>query len=404
MRQRVKRLHYILPFAAVLTGLACQERLAAPAECPELCPGGYTIYEDTLFALPGQDSAAVGYLLAGQGTSLRVSQNFPVSEDRALYRFTRRADSLTINGVVKPVSIDSIALELSVLYRDTTVHGLKVFLYRLPVTVDSSWNFAQVDAAFTPGNLIDSIAVPDSLVTKRLRAVFVGSDTSRLSIPAADSARLAVGVAIRANSGTGVRIGGAGAGSSAPSFINYVSVANSDTSTVDRIITPSIVFNNFVQQSPPALDPDLLTVGGVPSARSWIRFPWSNRLKDSATIIRATLQLMPAAPLQGLNGDTAQVLVRPVLADFGAKSPGVTTTGFTTATPLLPGTTDTVDIEVRTQLNTWQGSKPVPPFMLMQLSPEVSSFSRFTFGSTRTPGKVPRIIVTYALKFPFGEP
>lgn len=404
MRPSLSRLNYILAGAALLSGLGCQERLAAPAECPELCPGGYTIYEDTLFALPGGDSAAVGYLTAGQGTSLRVSWNFPVSEDRAAYRFTKRADSLTINGVVKPYTLDSIALELSVLYRDTTVHGLKVYLYRLPAAVDSTWTFAQIDGAFSPSTIIDSIAVPDSLVTKRLRTVFIGADTSKLSIPAGDSARLAIGVQIRANSGTGIRIGGAGAGSSAPSFINYVSVANSDTSTVDRIVTPSIQFNNFVQLTPPTLDPDLLTVGGVPSARSYVRFPWSTRLKDSATIIRATLQLLPAAPLQGLNGDTALVLVRPVLADFGAKSPGVTTTGFTTFTALLPGATDTVSLEVRSQLNTWQGTKPVPPFMLMQLSPEVSSFSRFTFGSSRTAGKVPRIIVTYALKFPFGEP
>jgi hypothetical protein len=41
---------------------------------------------------------------------------------------------------------------------------------------------------------------------------------------------------------------------------------------------------------------------------------------------------------------------------------------------------------------------------MLQLLPEVSSYSRAVFGSTRTAGFVPRIIVTYALKFPFGEP
>ncbi|HSB55667.1 MAG TPA: hypothetical protein VLD58_15005 [Gemmatimonadales bacterium] len=394
----------LIPFAALLLVAGCQERLASPADCPDLCPGGYTIYTDTLYAIPGGDSAATGYLRAGQGSSLRVSWQFPVSEDRAVYRFTRRTDSLTINGKARAYTVDSLALELSILYRDTTVHGLKVYLYRVPVTFDSTTSFAEVEAAFTPATVVDSFLVDDTLQTKRLRVVYIGSDTSKLSLPAADSARLALGVQIRAAQGTGIRIGGAGAGSAAPSFINYVTVPNSDTSTVNRIITPSIQFNSYVSQAPPALDPDLLTIGGTPSSRSLIRFPWSARLKDSATLIRATLQLLPSAPLAGLTGDTALVVARPILADFGAKSPAVTATAFTTSLPVLPGVTDTVALEVRTQLTSWQGSKPVPPALTLQLSPEVSSFSRFTFGSTRTPGKVPRVIVTYALKFPFGEP
>jgi hypothetical protein len=394
----------LIPFAALLLVAGCQERLASPAECPDLCPGGYTIYTDTLFALPGGDSAAVGYLRAGQGSSLRVSWQFPVSEDRAVYKFTRRTDSLSINGKNRAYTIDSLALELSLLYRDSTVHGLTLYLYRLPVSLDSTTTFAAIDGAFSPATVVDSFLVDDSVVTKRLRVVYTGSDTSKLSIPAADSAVLALGVQIRAAQGTGIRIGGAGAGSAAPSFINYVTVPNSDTSTVNRIVTPSIQFNTFVSQASPSLDPDLLTVGGAPSARSLIRFPWSTRLKDSATLIRASLQLIPAVPTTGLNGDTAQVLARPILADFGAKSPAVTSTSFTTALPVLPGVSDTLELEIRSQLNSWQGSKPVPPAITLQLFPEVSSFSRFTFGSSRTPGKVPRIVVTYSLRFPFGQP
>jgi hypothetical protein len=40
----------------------------------------------------------------------------------------------------------------------------------------------------------------------------------------------------------------------------------------------------------------------------------------------------------------------------------------------------------------------------MALIPETSSFSRVIVGSSRTPGQVPRIIVTYVPKFPFGRP
>jgi hypothetical protein len=390
--------------AAVLLLAGCQEKLAAPAECPDLCPGGYDIHEDTLFALPGGDSAHVGYVTAGQGSSLRVSWQFPVSEDRAVFKFARRTDSLTVNGVLKPYTLDSLALEISLGYRDTLVKGLKVFLYRLPVTVDSTTTFAEIDGAFTASTIVDSFMVDDSVVSRRLRVVYTGDDTTKLSIPPGDSAVLALGVQIRADQGTGVRIGGAAAGSGAPSFINYVKLASSDTTTIDRVITPSIQFNTFVSQAPPTVDPDLLTLGGVPSARALVRFPWPVRLRDSATLVRATLQLIPSAPIDGLGDDTAFVVAQPIIADFGGKSPAVTDVTFTTSVPVLPGTSDTVSLEVRRQLTSWQGATPVPPALSLRLSPEVSSFSRVRFGSSRTPGLVPRIIVTYALKFPFGEP
>lgn len=382
----------------------CQEKLAAPADCPDLCPGGYDVREDTLFALPGGDSAYVGYLNAGQGSSLRVSWQFPVSEDRAAFKFARRTDSLTVNGVQRAYTIDSIALEISLGYRDTLVKGLKVFLYRLPVTVDSTTTFAEIDGAFVPSAIVDSFMVDDSVVSKRLRVVYAGADTAKLSIPAADSAVLALGVQIRADQGTGARIGGAAAGSGAPSFINYVKLPNSDTTTIDRIISPAIQFNTFVSQTPQTVDPDLLTLGGVPSARALVRFPWPVRLRDSATLVRATLQLIPSSPVVGLGDDTAFVVARPVIADFGGKSPAVNDVTFTSSVPVLPGASDTVSLEVRRQLTSWQGTRPVPPALALQLSPEVSSFSRVLLGTSRTPGLVPRIIVTYALKFPFGEP
>jgi len=390
--------------AAVLLLAGCQERIAAPADCPNLCPGGYQIREDTLVALQDRDSAFAGYLNAGQGSSLRVSWQFPVSDDRAVFKFARRTDSLFINGKFRGYTIDSLALEVTLSYRDTLAKGLKLFLYRLPVTVDSTATFADIDAAFTPTSTVDSFVVDDSVVTRRLRVVFIGADTTKLIIPPADSGVLALGVQIRADQGTGVRIGGAGAGTGAPSFISYVTAPSSDTSTVNRVVTPSLQFNTFLSQAPLTIDPDLLTLGGVPSARALVRFPWSAKLRDSATLVRATLQLIPAGPVTGLGGDSAFVLVRPIIADFGGKSPSVSDATFAAVVAVMPGTSDTVSFEVRRALTLWQGTRPVPPALFLSLIPEASSFTRPTFGSTRTPGLVPRIIVTYALKFPFNEP
>lgn len=396
----------LIRITAVLLLAACQEKLAAPAECPELCPGGYDLREDTLYALPDGDSTFVGYRQAGQGSSLLVSHLFAAGEYRAAYRFARRTDSLSQGGKNLTYTFDSLALEISLGYRDTTVHGLKVFLYRLPATLDSSFTFAQIDGAFSPATVVDSFMVDDSVVSKRLRVVFTEGDTSKLSIPRADSGVLALGVQIRADQGTGVRIGGAAAGSGGPSFINYVSQPSSDTTTVHKVITPSVQFNTYVTPTVQTIDPDLLTLGGAPSARALIRFPWPDILKDSATLIRATLQMVPAVAVDGLAGDTTFVLVRPIIADFGGKSPAVTDAGFTTAVPVLPGSSDTLAVEVRRQLTSWQGASAIPPALNLAISSdlEASSFSRVILGSSRTPGQVPRIIVTFALKFPFGQP
>jgi len=385
--------------AALVAG--CQERLAAPADCPNLCPGGYVIVDTVLTAVADGDTSFSGYLVAGQGGQLRVSWQFPVSEDRAFVRFAPRPDSLTVGDSLEAYTVDSVGLEVSLLYRDPAVTGLKLFLYRLPATVDSTTTFVDVDTAFTPANLVDSFVVDTS---SRYRAVFSGAALSRVAIPAADSGVLALGIQIRADQGTGVRIGGPGGGSTAPVFHTYVEVPTSDTTTAKRTITRSGQFGSFVSQSTPPPDPSVLSVGGVPSARAVLRFPWPVSLRDSAQLIRGTLELTLTTPVEGIPGDTARVLARPVLADFGAKSPTTSDGFFIGVAPVVPGQTDTVRIEVRPALTAWQGSSPRPSTFILQLSPEVSTFTRPIFGSTRSPGAAPRLRVTYARPFPFEEP
>jgi len=397
-----RNLRLTLLLAPVLLG-ACQERLAAPADCPSLCPGGYTILDTTLMAVADGDTSFSGYLVAGQGGSLRVSWQFPVSEDRSLIQFVGRPDSLVVGDSMAPYTIDSVALEVALVYRDTSVSGLKLFLYRLPATVDTTTTFVDVDTAFTQANIVDSFVV-DTGNAQRLRAVFSGAELSRVAIPASDSGVLALGVQIRADQGTGVRIGSPAGGATAPVFLTYVQLPTSDTTTVSRIITRTARFATFLSETPSVPDPSLLTVGGVPSNRAVLRFPWPAFLRDSAQLIRGTLELVLAAPVEGIPGDSATVLARPVLADFGAKSPTTNDGFFIGVASVVPGQMDTVRFEVRPALTAWQGSTPRPSTFILQLSPEVSTFTRPVFGSTRTAGAVPRLRVTYARTFPFEDP
>jgi len=382
---------------------ACQERLGAPADCPNLCPGGYQIRDTVLDPLPAQDSSFEGYVQVGQGQTLRVSYQFPVSEDRAVFRFVERPDSFTVTtDSVVPYTIDSVALSLTVVYRDTAVKDLRIFLYRLPATVDSGVGFAEVEAAFTPASIVDSLSVDDTLVTQSLSVMLKDTTLARVAIPPGDSGVLALGVQIRAAAGTGIRLGHLG--SAGPSFVTHVTIPLTDSTTGTRQIARGPAFATFVSEFVPPFDPTVLTIGGVPSARTLIRFPWPKPLSDSAQLVRATLELVPLAPITGLRGDTAFIDARPLLTDLGSKSPATTDAFFIASTPVLAGQSDTVRLEVRRALTSWQGDDPRPPAFMLQLFPEGSSFTRATFGSTRTPGFAPRLRVTYAAPFPFEDP
>ncbi len=125
---------WVAGVAAIAAGvLACQEQLTSPGQCPELCPGGTPVVHDTvLTAVPGGDESVPGYFDRGAGKALLVSNGLPASEDRALYRFAPRFDSIVVLDTARGYTVDSVLLALTVVARDTLVNGLKIYLYRLP--------------------------------------------------------------------------------------------------------------------------------------------------------------------------------------------------------------------------------------------------------------------------------
>jgi hypothetical protein len=381
---------------------ACQEQLTAPADCPALCPGGYIIRDTVLDPIPDADSSFEGYVLPGQGTTIRVSNGLPASEDRGVIRFNTRPDSLFLRDTLRSYTIDSATIEFTITRRDTAVGGLKMYLYRLPATIDTSATFAQVVPDLTPANLLDSVLVDDTADTPLVRVVFKDTTTYKVDIPAADSGVLAIGVAMAAASPTGVRIGTILTGSAAPVFTSFVNVDIADTTLQKRTILLNPKFSDFVTQNPPTLDPDLLTTGGAPSARSLIRFDWPDFIRDSGQLVRVTLELIPTAPMDGLPNDPAFLEARIVLSDLGAKS-SLSQSTFAEF-ELAEASSDTVNFEIVSLLSAWQTIPTIPHALSLSLTPEGSSFTRATFGSTRTPGKKPRLKVTYAVPFRFARP
>lgn len=390
--------------ALVLSG--CQEKLTAPADCPALCPGGQPqVYDEVFTAIEGADTSFAGYLQPHQAPALLVSNGLQGFEERALVRFLRRADSVSVRDTLRAYTIDSVALNFTLVARDTTLNGLQILVYRIPTGIDSATTFAGIAPAFAPESLIAAIDVPDSLISGNLRAVFGAAELSRVQIAATDSGQLAVGVRINSPTPTGARLGSLAGGAGAV-FTSYVTLDVPDTGTAKlRTIALGPAFNTYVSDVPQVNDPDLLAVGGAPSARSLIRFSLPPRIRDSATIVRATLELTAVAPVTGLPTDPARLQARAVLADVGAKSPVSSAAGRVPEDTLDIGAT-TASLEAVRLVELWLGATTRPSALVLSLTPEAASFTRPVFYSTRAadPALRPRLRLSYLLSFPFETP
>jgi hypothetical protein len=400
---------------------ACQERLTSPADCPALCPGGSVQVFDTVApavalrdsSFPAHKDSANGYVARGQGAALLVSNGFAGSEDRAVYRFGTRGDSIAVRDTFRAYAVDSVLLNLTLVARDTLVDGLKVYLYRLPSTVDSTVTFADVESQLVEANLIDSITVPDTLNSGAIHTTLRGADVDRLRLPVGGDSVLTIGLRMAAVAPTGIRVGALPAGSGA-TFTSYVTVDVPDTGSVrNQAMLRTTAFNTFLTQNAVVPDDTLLLVGGEPASRALLRFGLTDAFLDSTTIVRATLELTPARPILGLPTDPSVIQTLAVVGDLGAKSPLSTTptdfaAGFVRQDTLPAEQSDTLRIDMTRIVRLWQASRTRPQSIFLRLLPEGATFGRAAFFSTRSPSGgvvvAPRLRITFQRSFPFENP
>jgi hypothetical protein len=400
------KLSYPVLLHALLLLSACRERLTSPADCPALCPGGQPqMLEEVINPIPGADSSFRGYVQSVAAAALPVSNGLRGFEEQAIMRFAPRSDSVLVRDTLRGYTIDSVAFGFNVVARDTTLTGLELWLYRLPPQIDSTTTYAQVDPAFVPQNFVAAVPIPDTLNTGAVRLLLQGTDLDRIAIPPTDSGVLALGVQLSAPVVTGVRLG-ASAGGTGGVFLTYATLHVPDTGTARLREFPLIAtVNASVAPVPETDDTTQLAVGGTPAARTLIRFELPARIRDSASVVRATLELTPVAPILGLPTDPVRLRTRAVVADLGAKSP---VDARFIADTVEAGTAGVVSIEIaRLMQLLWLGNTG-PTAVVLSLAPELeaASFSRPIFHSTRAPDPAlrPRLRISYMLSFPFENP
>jgi hypothetical protein len=427
---------------ALVVAAACTEQSTAPGACPNFCPTDSINIRDTIFAdVIDRDSSFQGYLQAYQSSVMSVADLPGVVDSRAFITTDTVRERIAPklgDTTTLAKSFDSLRVRFIIARRPKNTTNLRLKLYRLPVALDTSTTFAALDSAFSAApvdslNVTDLLATTPTVADTQFRRVWttdsmvredssrhilqIGTDSSlgvyffldstRAAFSAADSGRSAWGLRVSADSFASVGLATLESGGGAPVVRWYYHVTYPDTGSTTKDTVANKVsglrFDSYVFSPPtPPVDSNL-AVGGAPSARSLIRVKMPAFLHDTIDIVRATLVLVPAVATPGAPSDSFSILVRPVLADLGAKSPLNTNAVLTSSGIVHTATTDTVRIEVTNLVRAWSVDTSLTTSFFLQAIPEASSFAQARFYATNTPAFRPTLHVTYVNRFEFGR-
>ena len=432
----MRRLVGTLGLVAAAVTLGCEEQLIAPGDCPDFCPNGQIVLVDTVFtSVIERDSAYRGYVKAYQSAAATATDQ-PAAQSRPYFKLDQMFTSIRVSAAdttLVPVFADSARLRLAIVRPDTAAPNLRLQLYALPSTVDTLSTYADLDPYFN-GPIVDSVNVSDLrsrpligdsatvhawgdsirtdsaghvLIISRVDStwfIYFSLDTLQAPLAAPDSGRLAFGVRVVADTAVSIALGTNESVSNGPVlewFYHYTPKDSVNAKSDSTLRAP--VFDSFVFDPPnPALDSNL-TIGGTPSARSLIRVTVPPALRDSIDVVRATLLLVPVAPVNGLVSDSFHIVARQVTTDLGAKSPLNNEPAGNVV--IHPGVADTVRLEITDMVRAWVilDTLTTTAFMLSQV-PEANSFTEARFYSSLTPAFRPALHVTFVRRFPFGRP
>lgn len=392
-----------LAAAAAVAALSCREDIAAPGQCPALCPANQVEVADTaLTAVDTSDVSIRGFVTASEGTIL-VASDLDSLKSFVLIRFAKRASRWFLGSGdtvgVEIGSVDSVTLDLRVSF-DTAAKDLRLLIFRLPATVDTTATYASVAPYFADSLLIDSIPVSDST---GIAAVHDSLPVARLEPLPADSGVVALGVSLRASSRTAVTVSAVESGSSAR--LKFYVRAPVPEDTLKHTFDLPAAFDAFVTDPVPATPAADLLVGNLPSARSLIRFTLPRFLLDSSTVVRATLALSPTRPATGRPGETFDLEARPIIRDFAGKSISHTDTSLYGRASVTVGDTAQITLEVGRMLRFWAAAgDSLPHTMLLRVRPEGSVLGEVSLAGRTAGARAPFLRVTYIRPYVFGVP
>ena len=293
------RVSAVLALAMISGAAACTEKIEGGAACPSLCPSRENEFRDTIVDVVVLDTSIAGFpsgglngfiLLADRGDTLQTSTVIRYDAIPTAFRPNNTGDTVTIT------QIDSAWIRLPL---DTTgnrgTQPVLIEAFDIDTTASDSVT-SVVQSLFRPDRLLGSVTIVPSSTPDSLR---VPLDPQKVLSRIRNGARMRVG--LRMASQGQIRIVAFALGTGA-ALLAFDPGGAGDTLTAPVLTIPSTTLENgtqeqvlayttyaIVDRASPGIAAGQLQVGGLPSARSYLRFDLPRYFVDSATIVRAEL-------------------------------------------------------------------------------------------------------------------
>ena len=405
--------------ALFLAAASCSENLDSSGVCGVLCPplGGDVqnitldaVVLDTTIQTPSSLGTEPTLLLASRGDSL---------DTRVIVRFDSLPSTFTPTGdtLQAITNVDSAYLQLRV---DTaTIKGGGPFIieaYDVDTTANDT-STADVIALFRPDRLISSQLVPRTDL-KDTTKYFISDSAVLAKIQA--GARFRIGLRVTGPSSAQIRIASAERG--APPVLIFRATPDTTTKPLtvnplsktpaeDPIVARALTDYTVIVKGPPRAPLSILSVGGLPPRKVYLRFDIPANIVDSTTVVRATLLLNQLAnpPLD----PTDTVLIVPELVLAGAPVPDPTRAAEITADltgdtlTVRPGDSGLAQVELARAFTVWRTQKPeaLPRAIVLNVLGQGNSILEIWFSSTEDVAALrPRLRISYTPRVPLRVP
>jgi hypothetical protein len=407
----------------VLSIAACSEKLEAGRSCPLLCPEQAISLRDTTIDAVATDTTVTGLPPIGSESYLMLSSHGDTAETRAIIRYDTLPQSYTKSGIDSAiVNIDSATLLTPIVKPDSTKRP------KGPITIEAyDVDTAATDtvasilgALFRPGRFLGSRTfAPESLVD----TLRIPISTDSVLAAVKNGTKLRVGLRLVSAQGYDLRIGTTQVSNSVTLRIK----ASKDTAATPVIVTPvshtpadqpflagPLADYTIVLKGLTTTPPVLLSVGGLPSRRTYLHFDVPSHIVDSTTIVRASL-LLTQNPNRRLNQHDSiyvyplAVLASPAVTDVATLLQFLGTNGQfgMDSLRLAPGDSGQRSFEIVGLVRTWRGASTAvsPRSIALRSGAEGQLPSQIDFFSTRGPLAVrPRLRITYVPQTNYGLP
>lgn len=408
-------------FAAIAVAVgaaACTDDLEnGGAACPALCPTQPNAFRDTLIDAVDLDTTIGGFPTLGLSTSLLLANRKDTVEANAVIRFDLFPTSFIVNSAggdsVLITTVDSVFLRLVV--DSSGARGLsQVDLEAYDVdTTDAVPSAETVRSLFRPDRLIGTLPITTVAARDTLR---IPISKAFLQQKIADKARVRIGVRIAGNNSAQMRIVQQSSGFASPlltydpatdtTYLPYTVSANTAVGgqTSEELLASAV--SPLTIKGTPDAGAQTLSIGGLPSRRSYMRFNIPQHILDSSAVVRAELLLtqrrnggvdagdtIGVVPLIGVSSN----LVTDIRRAMELAAPGFFASPDLDSLLVIPSDSGVKTLNVLGVFRNW-ASLPitVPRVLVLRSSHEGSEPAEARFYSMEAPSALrPRLRITY---------